>query len=273
MVPRAVPAQHLGQGGGVRSDQAAGGLVHQPAHHQQATAEDVLTGVLGDGQLRGAFGGRGRALGMFPFREPGLGGCGIVESGPFLPQVDRGGECLVDVHGLRWRAVGREPGEREVLGLTRGHGERAGVPALGPVLVRFGQGIAAEDDGVRAGHAHQHTFRVLAGLLVFRHVEAAQPRHRRAEVEAQTHVLEDLHLAGETFDPADQRGAGGQRHEVRDADGSGLGGPHGVQHESVLRVETFNGRNPCAVEDHLTVLVHRACRCQQPPPVIGPAQQ
>ena len=309
VVPVALRAHDLRQGRGGGADQPARGLVHQSAHHQQAAPDEVRGLVVRGGErepaqggalvvgavpvtahvpCRGALGGvqvlgvraggvqRGRLLvrvRVVHGRGIREGIVGLVALRPLLPQGHGGRQRLVHVHRLRGHPVGREPREREVPGLTGRHRERARVAALGLVRVRLRQRIAVEDHGVRTGHAHQHGLGLGVLRLVLEHVEAAQPRHGRAVVEAQPEVLEHLHLTREALHPADQLGAGVERHEVRDAHRAGVRGPHRVQHERVLRVEALHRDDAGQGHVHRGVVVHRAVRREQPAAVVRGAQQ
>ena len=128
VVPVALAAEVLGQGGGRRGDDAAGVHVGEPAEGHQA-ADDLAAP-----------------------RAVVLAGVG-----PGLLLLQGVGQPLVDVQRLGNAAVGRHPGEREVQPVTLVHVEGL---LVGPV-VRRGQprpgedelvGSCDRDDGGAAGH-------------------------------------------------------------------------------------------------------------------------
>ena len=265
MVPVALPAHHVRQGRGGGGHEPARLLVHQRPHHEQrapdhvrapghgvaADRDDVHRLVLPDGR-------RG------------------VQPGPVLPQLHGPGELLVDVDRRRGRAVGREVREDEVPCLAGGDGEGPAVAALVVVVRGLGEGLTAQDEGVRAGHGHEHGGRGVAAAGVLLPLEAADPGDHGAVAEAHPQLVVHLDLAGEALDAADHVRAGGQREEVGHAHGPRVGDPHGLQHERVLHVEPLGdlGAAVLLVED-LAVgpLRDRAGGGEQPPPVVGLPQQ
>ncbi len=104
-----------------------------------------------------------------------------------------------DVVLVRHLLVAREPLQRQVDVLALADGEVRVVGLVLRALVRLGQHVAAQDDGVRAGHGQQR--RAPVGVL-----RAPHPRGRRAVAEAHRPAHGHLDLAAHPLDPADEVG-------------------------------------------------------------------
>ena len=249
VVPVALSAEDLRQGGGGRGDQPAGLPVHQGADHQQRAQPGVPVvlqprvplGLLRPGiggPVRGQHGHRGGGQGRGGGRHGGRGGGVIPQLGPLGPVRDGAVQGVVDVQRGRGVAVGGEVGEGEVPDLPGGDLELPGVAAVPLLRDR----VPAEDESIGPGHGHEHRLgRVrqsrggVRGAVVAGHPGVGAP-----VAEAQLQLLVHRDFADQPLHAAHDLGAPVQGHEVRDAHGAGVRGPHGVQDEGVLPVEALH---------------------------------
>ena len=216
--------------------------------------------VLGQRRGRGRRDPSGVVVGECPQHQQGPHHLGPVDAavldpvGPRLPPVPGPAQGPGHVQRFRNRPEGREPGQREVDALPRGHPDGRRVP----VPVRM-QPEATQHECVRAGHRDQFRRVVGAGL--------PDPGHRPGVVEPDPQVDVELDGPGHADHAADEVGAidvrvriGAGRHGVVHLGDPGGGHPAGDQDEAVPVVAP--GR-PGVVR----------ARPQPPAAVIGAAEQ
>jgi hypothetical protein len=215
VVPVARAAQVLGERGGGRGDDAAGGREGQRL----------------EGDER-------------PPHRLGVRALVRAARGPRLPEARGAVDGRAGVGGERHRLVRRGVGEDEVGGLALAHGEvgHRGEPLA--VQRRLGGAGGAQHHHARAGDGAQRVV-----------VEAGDPRDRGAVVEAQHELGAHRHAPAPADHPAHDVGrAVGRRHRVDHGHRAAGGLPLGLEHEGVgavaarrPRVGVGGGEEPAAV--------------------------